>query len=114
MIAPRDRDWLPHADNIIEACGKVRRYLAGMTYEAFEADDLTRDAVIRNLEVIGGAAGKLPKEVTESAPQIPWRRIGDMRDRLATGYFDVSLKVVWDTATTQVDELEKAVRALLA
>jgi uncharacterized protein with HEPN domain len=70
--------------------------------------------VIRNLEVIGGAVGKLPKEVTERAPEIPWRRVGDLRDRLATAYFDVSLKVVWGTAMTQVDELEKAVRALLA
>ncbi len=107
-----ERDWRLYADDIIEACGKVRRYVAGMTYDAFETDDLMRDAVIRNLEIIGEAAGKLPEEVTASAPQIPWRLICDMRNVLAHAYFGVSLKVVWDTATTQVDELEKAVRAL--
>lgn len=109
-----ERDWRLYADDIIEACGKVRRYVAGMTYDAFEADELKHDAVIRNLEIIGEAAGKLPKEVTARAPQIPWRLICDMRNVLAHAYFGVSLKVVWDTATTQVDELEKAVRALLA
>jgi uncharacterized protein with HEPN domain len=113
MSPKAERDWRLYADDIIEACGKVRRYVAGMTYDAFEADDLTHDAVIRNLEVIGEAAGKLPKEVTARAPKIPWRLICDMRNVLAHAYFGVSLKVVWDTATTQVDELEKAVRALL-
>jgi uncharacterized protein with HEPN domain len=113
-MSPRaERDWRLYADDILEACGKVRRYVAGMTYDVFAADDLTRDAVIRNIEIIGEAAGKLPKEVTARAPQIPWRLIGDMRNVLAHAYFGVSLKVVWDTATTQIDELEKSVRALL-
>jgi len=84
-----------------------------MTYDTFAADELTRDAVIRNLEIIGEAAGHLPSDVTAKAPQIPWRLICDMRNVLAHAYFGVSLKVVWNTATTQIDELEKAVRGLL-
>lgn len=59
MSPKADRDWRLYADDIIEACGKVRRYVAEMTYDAFEAEDITHDAVIRNLEVIGEAAGKL-------------------------------------------------------
>jgi uncharacterized protein with HEPN domain len=113
MSPKAERDWRLYADDIIDACGKVRRYVAGMTYDAFEADERTHDAVIRNLEVIGEAAGKLPTDVTAKAPKIPWRLICDMRNVLAHAYFGVSLKVVWDTATTQIDELEKAVRALL-
>jgi hypothetical protein len=47
-MSPRaDRDWRLYADDIIEACGKVRRFVAGMTYDAFAADERTRDAVIR-------------------------------------------------------------------
>lgn len=88
--------------------------MAGMTYDTFAADERTRDAVIRNLEIIGEAAGNLPEEVTARAPQIPWRLICDMRNVLAHAYFGVSLKIVWNTATTQVEELEKAVQALLA
>ncbi len=107
-----ERDWRVHGDGIVEACGKIRRYLTGMTYDAFLADERTQDAVIWNIEIISEAAGRLPMEITTRAPQIPWRQIGDMRDELASAYFEVSLKAVWDTATTQVDELEKAVRAL--
>ncbi len=53
MSPKAERDWRLYADDIIEACGKVRRFVAGMTYDAFAADERTRDAVIRNLEIIG-------------------------------------------------------------
>lgn len=113
MSPDSPRDWRLYADDILEACGRIRRAVAGVTLEAFREDELRRDAVARNIEIIGEAAGKLPKDVTARAPQIPWRLICDMRNVLAHAYFGVSLKIVWDTATTQIDELEKAVRALL-
>jgi uncharacterized protein with HEPN domain len=114
MSPKAERDWRLYADDIIEACEKVRRFVAGMTYDTFATDERTRDAVIRNLEIIGEAAGNLPEEVTARAPRIPWRLICDMRNVLAHAYFGVSLRIVWDTATTQVDELEQAVQALLS
>ena len=66
-----ERDWRLYADDIIQACGKVRRFVAGMTYDTFEADERTHDAVIRNIEIIGEAAAHLPDEVTAKAPHIP-------------------------------------------
>jgi uncharacterized protein with HEPN domain len=51
-----ERDWRLYADDIIEACAKIRRYVEGVSYDAFVADDRTRDAVLRNIEVIGEAA----------------------------------------------------------
>ena len=103
MSGNAERDWRLYADDIVEACGKIRRFIAGMDYDAFIADERTRDAVIRNLEIIGEAAKNLPDEDTANAPQIPWRLVCGMRDVLAHGYFGLSLKVVWDTATTQID-----------
>lgn len=113
MSPEAERDWCLFADDILEACAKIRRFVDGMTYDAFAGDELRQDAVIRNLEIIGEAAGKLPGDVTAKAPQIPWRLIRDMRNVLAHAYFGVSLEVVWDTATNQIEELEKAVRTLL-
>lgn len=74
------RDWRLYADDIIEACEMIRRYTAGMTFDAFIADDRTRDAVIRNIEIIGEAAKKLPDEVIAKAPSVPWRKVRGMRD----------------------------------
>jgi uncharacterized protein with HEPN domain len=56
------RDRRLYADDIVEACGKIRRFVQGMSYDAFVTDERTQDAVIRNLEVIGEAAKKLPEE----------------------------------------------------
>jgi len=53
-MSPSARDWRLYADDILEASGKIRRYVAGMSFGAFVADERTRDAVIRNVEVIGG------------------------------------------------------------
>lgn len=113
-MSPRaERDWRLFADDISEACARIHRYIDGMTYDAFVDDELRRDAVIRNLEIIGEAVGNLPENVIAKAPQIPWRLIRDMRNVLTHAYFGVSLKVVWDAATTHVDELAKAVHELL-
>lgn len=107
------RDWRLYADDIIESCGKVRRYVAGMTFEAFAADERTRDAVIRNIEIIGEAAKNLPDEVIGRAPEVEWRKVRGMRDVVAHGYFGLNMKVIWDTAKTKLDDLERAVQSLL-
>jgi len=85
-----------------------------MTYEAFVADERTRDAVIRNIELIGEAAKSLPDDVVARAPEVEWRKIRGMRDVVAHGYFGLDTKVVWSTATTKLDAREAAVRALLS
>jgi len=113
-MSPRyERDWRLYAADIIEACGKVRRFVAGMTFETFVADERTQDAVMRNIEIIGEAAKNIPDDVVAGAPEIEWRNVRGMRDILAHGYFGASLEIVWATATTRMDELEAAVRKLL-
>ncbi len=72
MSPESQRDWRLYAEDIITACSKVRRFIAGMTFEAFAADERTQDAVIRNIEIIGEAAKNIPDEVvaivTRKAP----------------------------------------------
>jgi uncharacterized protein with HEPN domain len=112
-MSPSTRDWRLYADDIIESCCKIKRYIAGMTFDVFVADERTRDAVIRNIEVIGEAAKNLPDEVIAKAPEVEWRKVRGMRDVLAHGYFGLDVKVVWNTATTKLEMLEKVVRGLL-
>jgi uncharacterized protein with HEPN domain len=113
-MSPSLRDWRLYADDIIESCGKIRRFIAGMTFETFAADERTHDAVVRNLEIIGEAAKSLPDEVIAKAPLVEWRKIRGMRNVLAHGYFHLETQVVRDTVTTKLDTLESAVRGLLA
>jgi len=64
--------------------------------------------VIRNIEIIGEAAKRLPDDVIARAPEVPWRKVRGMRDVVAHGYFGLDSKLVWNTATTKIDEIERA------
>src|SRR5262245_45363032 len=83
------RDFEVYLEDIRQAIGKIRRYTEGLTRDAFEQDDKTLDAVIRNLEIIGEAAKIVPDSVRASYPAIEWRKIAGLRDILAHQYFEV-------------------------
>ena len=107
------RDHRLYLDDILEAIGNVREYTAGLDYGAFARDKKTRDAVVRNLEVIGEAAGHLPEKIRAAAPEIEWRKIVGIRNILIHEYFGVSLPVIWDVVQNKLEPLEKACRKLL-
>ncbi|MDF0727123.1 DUF86 domain-containing protein [Cytobacillus sp. S13-E01] len=65
------------------------------------------DAVIRNLEVIGEAANKVPSGIRERNPKIPWRKLIDLRNILIHEYFGVDLAIVWVVATKNIPELKQ-------
>ena len=102
------RNWLQQLDDIQQAIGKIKTYVAGLDFEAFVADGKTQDAVIRNIEIIGEAARTLPDEVKQQAPEIEWRKITALRNLLIHEYFGVSTQVVWDIVANKLDELDTA------
>lgn len=107
------RDSRLYLDDILEAVASIREYTADLNYAAFSEDRKTQDAVIRNLEIIGEAAGHLPEDMYSSAPEIEWRKIVGIRNLLIHEYFGVSLPIIWDVVQTKLVPLEKACRMLL-
>ena len=73
-----------------------------MTYDSFVADEKTVDAVLRNFEVIGEAAKKVPTNVRDEYDEIPWDEMAGMRDKLIHGYATVDLEIVWTTVSEDV------------
>ncbi|MFO7972746.1 MAG: HepT-like ribonuclease domain-containing protein [Desulfobacterales bacterium] len=74
------RDPRLYLDDILEAIHKIRDYTAGMDFTEFSKDIKTQDAVIRNLEIIGEAAGRLQEPVRVVSPDIEWRKIVGLRN----------------------------------
>jgi len=85
-----------------------------LTNAEFAADDTLKRAFVRSLEIIGEAAKNLPADFRSSHPQIDWRGMAGMRDRLIHGYFGVDYDLVWDVVRSRIPELRTAVAALLS
>ena len=107
------RDPRLYLDDILEAVAQIREYTASMDYGGFVQDRKTQDAVARNLEIIGEAAGRLPESIRAGAIDIEWRKIVGLRNILIHEYFGVSLPMVWDVAQNKLDALESSCRKLL-
>lgn len=107
------RDWRVQIEDIQKAILKIRAFSTGLDYAAFAADEKTQDAIIRNLEVIGEAASRLPDDVKARTAAVEWRKIVALRNLLAHEYLGVNLAILWDIIANKLDALEKACRALL-
>ena len=107
------RDPRLYLDDILEAIVQIREYILSMDYESFVRDRKTQDAVVRNLVIIGEAAGRLPENMKHAAGEIEWRKIVGLRNILIHEYFGISLPVVWDVAQNKLNALETACWKLL-
>jgi uncharacterized protein with HEPN domain len=99
--------------DIVLAARDAESFVKGLDWAQFLASRLHQNAVIRSLEIIGEAAGKLSARFTESRPDLPWREIINMRHRLIHAYNDVRLDVVWATVETDVPLILRVVEPLL-
>lgn len=101
---------------MVEAADSALSYVAGSDKKAFAADKRTQQAVIYNLLVLGEAAAYLAQsfpEFIQAHPDIPWAAMRGMRNRMAHGYFEVDLDIVWDTIQNDLPMLRGALSALL-
>ena len=110
MSERADRDFL---SDIQEAVRRVMAYTTTMTYDTFLADTRTQDAVIRNLEIIGEATKNLSAELRAKHPDMPWKGMAGVRDRLIHHYFGVNLDIVWHIVTAELPDVASRIEEIL-
>ena len=99
------RDVSLYHDDIVQSCRKILRYTQDMDFAAFEQDEKTFDAVVRNLEVIGEVVKHLPEEYRCRFPRIEWRKIAGLRDMIAHAYFGLDSAILWDVVCNKIPQL---------
>lgn len=112
MKKNRLSDYLEH---IIQASTNACEFVEGLDKEHFMADKRTQQAIIMNLIIIGEAAGKIMDEHTEftkNNAEVPWRGMRGMRNRIAHGYFEIDLNIVWDTVQNALPVLIKQLTSI--
>ncbi len=107
------RDYLLYLDDMTKAIRSIQEFLAGVEFSSFISNQMMRDAVVRNIEIIGEAARKIPLSVQDQYPEIPWKQMYIMRNIIAHEYFGIDYDVVWkiarDYLPKNLADLEKVI-----
>lgn len=99
--------------DIIDSMNKAIKFIEGMSYEQFIQDDKTIFAVVRALEIIGEAIKKIPEEIKAKYPEIPWKGMAGMRNKVIHEYFGINLKYIWTTIKERIPEIKPMFEKIL-
>jgi uncharacterized protein with HEPN domain len=105
-----DKIYLRH---ILDAVADIEKFINGVSEEDFSKNREKQYAILRALEIIGEASKNLSDELKAKCPDIDWKNIAGMRDKLIHAYFGVNLPLVWGTVKNDLPQLKKQTQNLL-
>jgi uncharacterized protein with HEPN domain len=108
------REWKLYFDDLLGFCEKVTSYTDGLSREEFETSALNYDATVRNVQLFGEAAKNIPEKIREEMPEVPWRELIGMRNRLVHGYFGINNTTLWHVIKVEVPKLQQALQHIAA
>jgi uncharacterized protein with HEPN domain len=107
------KDDAAFIDHILLCSDKILEYTKELTEEDFKTNEMIQDAVIRNIEIIGEATKKISKVLKSRYPEIPWKEMSGMRDKLIHDYFGVDAEVVWKTVREDIPYLKSLMEIIV-
>ena len=110
----KERDYTSYIEDIIEHMNYSEEFIKSMTFEEFAKDKKTIFSVTKCIEIVGEATKRIPDSVREKYPEVLWREMARIRDRLVHGYFKVNLEIIWMTVTQEFPELRPIIEKVLA
>ena len=99
-------------EDITDSSNKILDYTSGMSFIEFNNDMKTIDAVIRNFEIIGEAANRLPEDFKQEHTRVDWHKIRGFRNRIVHDYMGIDNGIVWDIKMNFLPELIKALKVI--
>ena len=107
------RDFAQFLQDILDAVDDIEGFIRGMEFNEFSGDKKTIYAVMKALEIIGEATKNLPDTLKNEYPDIPWKFMAGIRDKVVHGYFVVDLPIIWSTAKKDVPSLKSLIEEIL-
>ncbi len=106
-------EFTDYLEDIVDAMENAESFTAGMDYEEFAKDLRTNFAAMRALGIVGEATKRLPSSFREKYPNVPWKDMAGMRDKLVHGYDVVNLRIVWETIKNRIPQIKPQLEAIL-
>ncbi len=100
-------------EDMLESINKIEDYTNNVNFKEFANDSKTIDAVIRNIEIIGEAANRMPKHICNQHPEIDWKAISGSRHKIIHGYFGIDLNTIWKIVDQDLPELKLKLEIIL-
>ncbi|MDW7973234.1 MAG: DUF86 domain-containing protein [Thermodesulfovibrio sp.] len=104
------RNWKLFIYDIFESIQKIEKYTENLSYDEFVTDEKTKDAVIRNLEIIGEAARQIPDNIKALISEIEWSKIIGLRNRIIHGYFAIEYEIIWQIVKKELPLLKAEIQ----
>ncbi|RPI36770.1 MAG: DUF86 domain-containing protein [Nitrospiraceae bacterium] len=107
------RNYLLYIEDILTSTSKILKYVGDTSYQNLLQDEMRLEAIVRNFEIIGEAASKVPQDIREKYPLIAWRKISDFRNVLAHEYFGIDYEIMWEIIKDKLPVLQKDIQKVL-
>jgi len=100
-------------DDILLAIARIEQYCKNLVFDIFSQDQKTIDAVVRNLEIIGEAANRLPDDFKEKYFEIEWHKIIGLRHRIVHDYFGIDIEIIWHILQKDLPEFKESLKQII-
>lgn len=107
------RDFIIYLDDMLTSISKIEEYIGEIEFLEFKKNSMLIDAIIRNFEIIGEAANKIPSEIKAKHPKIPWNKMYGLRNLIAHEYFGIDYEMIWEISKNNLPQNAKDIKKVI-